>query len=394
MADLKELTKTAELASISERLNIRYGNYSCTLGTEVPDDPPRIPTGIFTFDFATGGGFPLYQIAQVKGAEHGGKTSLLMSAMSKVPKICWRCFKPLTDCECSLPPIKMKSVWCDVEGTFNRFWATCLGCDPSDYYLNISDAGSEYGDIVDYTLRADDCGLVVVDSIAALLPADEMDSTLDTRFIGNQSKLISGFLKKVVSRLNKEHKRDHPCVVILTNQLRANIGVMYGPTTMMAGGWAPKYLNGLTINIAKKAMESDAAKKKFYNKEKDLTLGQKHGFYIEKFKSLKLAESGSFIRVVANAPELGYKRGEVVDYKAAIKFLMQTGLMTKSGTGYSFRDSKGTQKDFIAAWQANPDMYFSVQRQLIDHVKLNVMNFMEEVNLECHDESVDSVEEQ
>ena len=274
---LKNLAGIAQLSNVSQKLNERYGDRSCISGTEALDDAQRLPTGIFTFDYATGGGFPIHQYSLVKGPEHGGKTSLLMSAMAKVAKICWRCFRPLGQCSCSLPAIRMKSVWCDVEGTFNKFWAQSIGCEPEDYYLNVSDAGNQYGDIIDYSLRADDCGLVILDSVAALFPSDMMDSSLDDKVIGNQAKLVTNLINKVNSRLSKEYKRGHPCLVLLTNQLRANIGVMYGPTTMMAGGWAPKYLNGLTINIAKKAMESDAAKKKFYNKEKDLTLGQKHG---------------------------------------------------------------------------------------------------------------------
>lgn len=389
MAELTELSKTATLDAIHHKLNERYGDKSCIKGTEALLDPTRLPTGIFAFDFASGGGFPVYQASIVKGAEHGGKTSLIMSAMSKVPKICWRCFKPMTLCSCSLPSLKMKSMWCDVEGTFNKFWAQSIGCDPEDYYLNVSDSGNEYGDILDYALRADDCALVVLDSIAALLPSDVMESTLDSKNIGIQAKLITTLVSKVNSRLGKEYKRGHPCLVVVTNQIRANIGVFYGPTTTTPGGHALRHFSGLTINISKKSIDN---KEKYYSKEKDLFLAQKHSFYIEKYKSLKLAESGEFIRVTADIPELGYRRGDVLDHKLVIAELMNNGVMVKTTNGkYKFGNKSGSQKEFIDFWKTNRDAYFEVQTTLIDSIKNKIIN-QDHKEIGCPEEFVKPVE--
>ena len=364
----KDQAKPSTLAAISSSLNTRFGDNTSVHGTDMPEDPPRLPTGIYIFDHSSGGGFPVHQVSIIKGAEHGGKTSLIMSAMSKVPKICWRCYKPISMCCCSLPPIKMRSMWLDVEGTFNKFWAKCIGCDPDDYYLNTSESGNEYGDVADFALRADDCGLLVIDSIAALLPAEIMESSMDSKNVALQAKLITNLMNRVNTRLARERKRGHPCLVIVTNQLRANIGgfSMFGPPTPITpGGHALKHFSGITVNISKKALTD---KDKYHDKVRDLTLAQKHSFYIEKYKSLKLSEGGEFLRITADIPELEFKRGDVADYKYVAGRLVDSGLMVKSSSGkYKFGNNSGAQKDFIDAWKKNKDLYFEVQHKLLNH---------------------------
>ena len=366
--ETKEVTTVSSLREISTRLNKRYGDRSCVQGTDVIDDPNRLPTGIFVFDYATGGGFPLYQASIVKGPEHGGKTSLIMSAMSKVPKICWRCFKPITLCACSLPPLRMSTVWCDVEGTFNKLWARSMGCDPDDYFINASESGNEYGDVANEVLKDDECGLLVVDSVAALFPSELMESSLDDKNVGMQAKLVTSFVSKINTRLTREYKRGHPCLVIVTNQLRANIGgfSFHGPPTSTPCGYALKHFSGITVNISKKAMQD---KEKYTDKSHNLILAQKHSFYIEKFKSLKLSEGGEFIRVTADVPELNLSRGDVVDHKLVISELLETGLMTKTTTGkYKFGGHSGAQKDFVDMWKKDTNLYFEVQSQLLSHI--------------------------
>jgi len=154
--------------------------------------------------------------------------------------------------------------------------------------------------------------------------------------------------------------------VLLTNQLRANIGVFYGPSTTQPGGYAIRFFSALTIHISKKALQD---KEKYYDKEKDLHMAQKHSFYIEKFKSLKLSESGEFIRVTADIPELEFSRGDIIDHKLVITELLNHGLMTKGTTKYTMDKSSGSQKDFVEMWKKNKDLYFETQIQLINHIK-------------------------
>ena len=380
-----------DLSSISGKLNAKFGANSCRLGTSAPSDAFRLPTGIFALTYATGGGFPVNQISILKGPESGGKTSTAISTMSMVPRICWRCFNTVKKCTCSLPAQKMKSVWIDVEGRFNKFWAQSIGCSPEDYYLINPEDGNQAGDQAKAALDADDCGLVVIDSVAALVPSEMMDASLDDKFIATQARLISDIVKRLTSKLNREIKREHPCVVLLINQMRANIGVFYGPTTVMAGGWSLKYFNGMNINITKKALQD---KDKYYDKENNLFLAQKHAFSVDKFSSLKFSESGEFIRAIADIPDLGYLRGDIIDHKLVLSELLKQGLMIKKGTAnYSFDGKSGAQKDFVELWKKNKDLYLDVQLALINHIRNAILSRGEsnEGEAECLPASVHPV---
>ena len=371
MTEPKEVTKVSTLGEICRVLNKSYGDRSCIQGTDAIDDPRRLPTGIFPFDYATGGGFPVYQASIIKGAEGGGKTSLIMSAMAKVPMLCWRCFKPLTKCECSLPPLKMKAAWCDVEGTFNEFWAESIGCNPDDYYLAASESGNEYGDVANKILSMDDCALLVVDSVAALFPSELMEASMSDKNVGLQAKLVTNFVTKINSRLTTEYKRGHPCLVIVTNQLRANIGGFSfrggTPTPTTPGGHALRHFSGITINISKKSLQ-DKEKEKYYDKEHNLFLAQRHSFYIEKYKSLKLSEGGEFIRITSDIPERSLFRGDVTDHKMVVSELLAQGIMVKGTSKYTMGSKSGAQKDFVDTWKKDKNLYFEVQTDLLAHV--------------------------
>lgn len=360
------------LADVVAKLNQRYGALSVISGSDIEWDPPRMCSGIFSVDYAIGGGFPMQQLSILKGPEHGGKSSLALSVMSMVPRLCWRCFKLLPECTCSLPSMRMKTFWVDAENAFNSFWATKLGCKAEDYYIVRGDDGNQHGDMMDYALKSDECGLVVLDSIAAITPGKILEASLDSSFVGTQAKLVSDIMRKMLARLTIEAKRGHPCLIICTNQLRAVIGVMYGPSTAMAGGYSVKYTPSYVVNITKKSLQD---KEKHYIKEKDLFTAQKHSFSVEKFRSLKLAESGEFIRATADNETQGYKRGEVLDYKTVIEALTEHGLLTKSSSGkFCFKDFKGAQRELVDLWRNNHDAYLSAQMEVIDVVKQKVHN--------------------
>jgi recombination protein RecA len=367
------MSDLASLETISGNINTKYGKKTCTPGVASVKDPYRLPTGIFAMTYASGGGFPVGQISVIKGPEHGGKTSTAMSTMSMVPKMCWRCFNTLSSCTCSLPSIKMKTVWIDAEGRFNRFWAESIGCNPDDYYLLHPEDGNQAGDQAKQVLSSDDCGLVVIDSMAALVPSEMIGASFDDKFIANQAKLISAIVSRITNKLLTEENRDHPCLVLLINQMRANIGVFYGPNTIMAGGYALRYFNGLNINIAKKALQD---KDKYYSKEKDLFLAQKHAFSVDKYSSLKLAESGEFIRITADIPELGYNRGDIVDHRIVFTKAVEHELIIKKGTtsSYTFEDKTKTQKEFIELWKQDKNVYLNVQVALLNKIRNGLFN--------------------
>jgi RecA/RadA recombinase len=360
------------LEMITKQLNTRYGEKSCILGTDARMDPPRLPSGIFALDYAIGGGFPLNQITVVQGPEHGGKTSLAKNALGMVGKICWRCMNLLDKCTCSLPSIRMRGYWSDIEGTFNRMWAESLGCDSSTFYIDCSDDGNQAGDMLEYALRADDCGLVVLDSVGSLLSSAEVDGSLQDTFIGKQSKLAGDLAKRITQRLRNEAKRGHPCIAIFLNQIRAVIGQMYGNPETGAGGYGIKHHAALRIRIAKRSMGSDS---KYTDKDRGIVTAQKHAFGLEKFKNLRLCDSGEFIRATEDIPDKGIRKGMIIDHKLVFQYAKDFNVMDEeSSNHFKIGDFVGNKNEIITYWMENPIEYLAAQKTIIDAAKVKLCN--------------------
>lgn len=114
--DKKIVSTRHTLADVQQAQNKICGDGTIFPGTGLKKDPPRLPLGVFAVDYATGGGAPIWATTCLWGPEAGGKTSLAISAMRMVPKICWRCFKLFHECQCGEGPLRMKTFWCDAEG--------------------------------------------------------------------------------------------------------------------------------------------------------------------------------------------------------------------------------------------------------------------------------------
>jgi recombination protein RecA len=359
------------LDRVVELLNKKYGPCAYK-GGEMFIDPPRLPSGIFVVDYITGGGFPINQFSVIRGPEHGGKTSLALSAMRMAPRICWRCFRLLEECECSLPSYKMKSVWADVEGTFNRAWAEAIGNDSEDYWVERAESGNMFGEILDYALRADDCGLVVLDSIGALTPGDEMDTSLDGAVVATQARLVSRIARKLRQRLIIEGRRGHPCLVVFINQIRTNIGVMFGNPETSPGGHQIKHESALTLRIAKRSTED-----RYKDKEHDRYMAQRHFVSLEKYKNLRLMDSGEFIRATENNQTLGLTKGKVIDQAALVKYAFESGIITevmeKDKRKLKYKGNIYGERGLVFFLRQNDQEYLSLSYEVIAKAKMDIL---------------------
>lgn len=350
------------------QLNKKYGMGTAMFGDGLPKDPHRLPSGIFQLDFMLGGGLPVYQISVVIGPEHGGKTSTAISFMKMASKICWRCYNIKEYCSCSEPSINMRSVWADVEGRFDTLWAEAIGVSPRDYVLIRADDGNQYGDMICNALEADDCGLVILDSLAMLIPTEFTTASLEDKFIGTQSLLVRNLIIKVVNQLTLEHKRGHPCLVLFTNQLRSKIGVLFGSNEQTAGGWAARYAPTISIRMAKRAMKD---KDKYTDKVREVVMAQKHAFHIDKFSVLKLGDSGEFFRATEdiNLEKLKARRGDVLDHKSFLVQIERHGFMVENKKGFSFNGRVGTKASFITTWTDDINRYLQDQIDVVKQMK-------------------------
>lgn len=196
-------------------------------------DIERIPTGVFAFDLASGGGFPRGKISVVYGPESAGKTNLTLMAIAQAQR---------------LYPDET-AVFIDVEKALDPKWAKALGVDTDNLGYLLPNFAEEGIDMLSAVLAADDVGLVVVDSVAALTPMKEAEASADRMQVGGNSLLIGSMMRKAIVGLTQAQKQDRYPTIILLNQVRIKIGVMFGNPEGMPGGNALKHASGLTARV-------------------------------------------------------------------------------------------------------------------------------------------------
>jgi len=235
------------LSTILKAIQKEKGEGSVLKGNQVPK-VERIPTGVFEFDFATGGGFPQGRMSIVFGVESSGKTNLCLKAIAHIQK--------------AFPEHCNKCAFVDLEGTFDPFWAAQMGVDTEALILLKPLNGEEAVDMVDAVMRASDLALCVVDSIAVMVSTREVEASADKADVGTSPILVKRMCNKAAIALGEESRKGHYPALILINQRRFKIGVMFGDPETMPGGETMKFLSSLTVrmtgkNVADKTVHPD-----------------------------------------------------------------------------------------------------------------------------------------
>jgi recombination protein RecA len=229
MADVKEIVKG---------INDEYG--LPVVGTGVTwTETDRIPTGWFPFDLATGGGFPMGGVSVVFGPESSCKTSVALCAIASCQQL-----KP-----------HLKCVFLDLEGTYDPFWGKVLGVDNDTLTYSLPDYAEQAVDITTALLDADDIGIIVIDSLAAMSGENEVASSAEKASVGQSGLIISKFYRKLTMAVNRAKKQGRFPLVIAINQIRHKVGVMYGSPETQPGGFAFKFASKLTVRLYGKDVE-------------------------------------------------------------------------------------------------------------------------------------------
>lgn len=226
--------KKSELAAVLEQIKKDKGDGVIMCGKEVPV-VNRIPTGIFEFDFATGGGFPEGRLSIVYGPESSGKTNHCLKAVATMQR---------------RPGPNNKCVWIDLEQCFDPVWAAALGVNVDELIVIKPAYGEEAVDMVDAVLRADDTALVIVDSIAVMIAVKEVEQSTETADVGTSPLLNKRLCNKVLAGLGMEGRRKHFPTVIFVNQTRMKIGVIKGNPETMPGGMTQKFAAAMIVRLS------------------------------------------------------------------------------------------------------------------------------------------------
>lgn len=217
-----------KLEEIIKEVEKAFGKGSIMkLGDRPNTDVDVISSGSILLDEALGvGGYPKGRIIEIYGPESSGKTTLTLHAIAECQKTGGRC------------------AFIDAEHAIDPVYASNLGVDIDELILSQPDNGEQALDIVEMLAKSNSFDLIIVDSVAALVPKAELDGEMIDQQIGLQARLMSKALRKIAGVISKAN-----CTIIFINQLREKVGVIYGNPETTSGGKALKFYSTIRIDI-------------------------------------------------------------------------------------------------------------------------------------------------
>lgn len=230
-AVVKEADKRdSMLQDTIKQIEKQYGKGSIMkLGDRANVDIDAIPSGSIKLDLALGiGGYPKGRIIEVYGPESSGKTTLALHAIAEVQKRGGR------------------AAFIDAENAIDPLYAQNLGVQINDLILSQPDSGEQALEITELLIKSNAIDLVVIDSVAALVPQAELDGEMSDSQVGLQARLMSKAMRKLAGVMNRSE-----CTAIFINQLREKVGIMFGNPETTPGGRALKFYSSVRLDIRK-----------------------------------------------------------------------------------------------------------------------------------------------
>lgn len=228
MANKKNLEQTKDLDEILRNIKSQFGQGSVMcLGEKNSIDLETFSSGSILLDEALGvGGYPKGRIIEIYGPESSGKTTLALTAVAEVQKAGGRC------------------AYIDVENTIDPEYSQKIGIKINELVLSQPDSGEEAFEIAEALTDSGGFDLIVIDSVAALVPKLELEGMMSDSSVGLQARLMSKGLRKISGLLSKTKT-----TVIFINQLREKVGVIYGSNEITTGGRALKFYSTIRLDI-------------------------------------------------------------------------------------------------------------------------------------------------
>ena len=300
--------KSVSTADVMAATQKKFGKTVGSFGGKLLNTA-RVPTGAFQFDMATGGGFPSGRCSIVYGPESSGKTNLVLRTIALHQRM-------YPDKVCSLVDIE----------TMDPEWARALGVDVDKLGWFRPSYAEQAVDIVESLLCAEDCGVVALDSLAAMITTTEAENSADKGSMGGNSILIGKMVRKTTLALNDAEKSGRSPTLIYINQTRHKIGVMFGDPETMPGGNAPFFQAAMRVRVYGKN-KTDAKVSKVMPVMKETT------FVLKKWKVPIVSPSGNFDMVMV--PHNGLQPGEIDDINTVAAYLKEYGQLEKTKKGWT-----------------------------------------------------------
>lgn len=324
---MAELSREQALEEALKKIEKEFGKGSIMrLGDEIDRKIEVIPSGSIALDKALGvGGYPKGRIIEIYGPESSGKTTFALHAIANAQKNGG--FAAFIDAEHALDPV----------------YAKALGVDIENLILSQPDNGEQALDIAEALIKSGSVDILVVDSVAALVPEAELNGDMGDSHVGLHARLMSQAMRKLAGIINKTN-----CVAIFINQIREKVGVMFGNPETTTGGRALKFYASVRLDIRRGEAIKDGTN----------VLGNRTNVKVVKNKVAPPFKSAE-IEIIYGQ---GISRlGEIVDL--AVKY----EIINKSGAWFSYNGTKIAQgrentKEYL---KNNPEILKEVEKQVI-----------------------------
>ena len=288
-------------------------------------DVETVPTGSLSLDLALGlGGLPKGRVVEIYGPESSGKTTVTLHMVAEVQKR------------------GGIAGFIDAEHALDPSYARRIGVDIDNLYISQPDNGEQALEITEMMVRSGAVDIIVVDSVAALVPKAEIDGDMGDSHVGLQARLMSQALRKLTAIISKSN-----CIVIFINQLREKVGVMFGSPETTTGGRALKFYSSIRMDIRR--IEAI--------KQGGEIVGNRTRVKVVKNKVAPPFKEAEFDIMFGKGIS---REGDILDLAA------NTGIVNKSGAWYSYNDAK------IGQCRENTKNYFRENPEIMEEIEHKV----------------------
>lgn len=347
MSQATNIDKKKALETALAQIERSFGKGSVMkLGQQPAVEVDVVPTGSLGLDIALGvGGLPRGRIIEIFGPESSGKTTLTLHVVAEAQKLGGNC--AFVDAEHALDPVYAKK----------------LGVDVDNLVVSQPDTGEQALEIADTLVRSGAVDVLIVDSVAALVPKAEIEGDMGDSHMGLQARLMSQALRKLTGSIHRSH-----CMVIFINQIRMKIGVMFGSPETTTGGNALKFYSSVRIDIRRIGSIKD----------KDEVIGNQTRVKIVKNKVAPPFRNVEFDIIYGEGIS---KLSELIDLGAKAE------IVEKSGSWYAYNGEKlGQGKENAKQYlKDNPDIAQEIEGKLREHAGLLNQKMQGEVSNDEHD---------